>query len=279
MSRWNSVGVSSYPQYAQASTGGPTFPAYPAINEPANQTMPNARLQFGDQLIDKFGNTFLYVRATVALAVGQVVRQAFTGDGDVPAAGTVSASTTTRRIFTNITTTLDESALGSFLGSGGTTAGAGQPFFKQIKNQVAVGANTTFDISQLQLFQGIGKYDGDTLAAIPTTGDDVALIRPYNVAVHGAASATTKENGPVGVAMGTVSIAGGTLIQTAGNGSVLGVGSGTAIAIGGPLTPGAAGVVIGGSAIIDAQVGRSYMVWAGATAALIPANIRLYQKM
>lgn len=280
MSRFQSESVGAYPEYAQASAGGPTFPVFAAINEPAGQTMPNQRLQFGDRITDKFGNTYLYVRAATALAIGQVVRHAIAGDGDVPANGAVSASTTVNRIFSTITTTLDERALGSFLASPGTvSSSAGIEFIKQIKKQVAIGANTTFDVSLKQIFFGSGQYDGDTLASIPVTADKLYVIRPYNVCVHGAASATTKENGPVGVALGTVTAAGGTLIQTGGICAVLGLGSGTALVENGPASAAASGQVIGGSAVVDAVVGRSLMATATSTARLIAVRLYLDGRM
>jgi len=278
-------GSGSYPEYAQASAGGATFPPFAAINEAYAQQSPNQRLQFGDQIIDKFGNVYTYVRAAIALAQGQVVRYSIAGDSnsDHPSAGTISANTTAAVIVTNITTTLDEAALGSFLASQGTLGGTGVRFFKQIKAQDDVGTNTQFTISKLQIFHGVGKYDGDALSAVPTTSDPVTVIRPYNVVVGGAASAT--EASPVGVAQGTVSQAGGTLILSQGFGQVLGVGnvaSTDAIVAGGPLYMGAAGTVTASLATetaasdlieIPSLVGRS-MIAHNNTSALIPAYIQ-----
>lgn len=290
MARFSGEGVNRYPEYAQSSGGGATFPVFGTINESAGQTVPNNRLQFGDCIFDKFGNVYLYVRAAIALAVGQVVRYSIAGDSssDHPAAGTISASTTTKRIFTNITTTLDEAALGSFLASPGTSGGTGTPFFKQIKDQVAVGANTTFDLSLKQIFHGIGQYDGDVLSGIPATSDAVAVIRPYNVVVGGAAAVL--ESSPVGVALGTVSQGGGTLIQCQGYAQVLGVGnkaSTDAIAAGGPLYMNTGGTVTASLATetaasdlieIPALVGRALMAW-DSTSHLIPAYIQCFRNI
>lgn len=290
MARFQSVAAGSYPEYAQAGSGGATFPPFPVVNDTAGQTNPNHRLQFGDLIVDKFGNVYAYVRAAIALAAGQVVRYSIPGDSssDHPAAGTISANTTTRRIFTNITTTLDERSIGSFLGSPGTSGGTGTPFFKRIKGQVAIGANTTFDISKLQIFHGIGKYDGDELGGTPATSDGVAVLRPYNVVVCGAAAVT--EAAPVGVALGTVSQAAGTLILSQGYGQVLGVGnkaSTDAIVAGGPLVASTSGTVCGNltteSAASDmveplAIVGRALMAW-DSTSHLIPAMIQCQQNL
>jgi len=276
MSRYT-FGAGSYPEF-QDIAGGRTFPVYGTVNEAAGQLLPNQRLKFGDSITDRHGNSYLYVRAVVGLSQGQVVRSAFAGDGDVPAASTIAASTTVNTIFTAMTTTLAEMPLGSLLASPGTSGGTGQPFLKFIKGQVAIGANTTFNIAKVQVFQGIGQFDGDSLATIPATSDAVVIVRPYNVAVHGAVSATTIENGPVGVALGTVTAAGGTLIQTGGICQVLGVGSGTAIVAGGPLSPGATGTVIGGSAVPDGVIGRSYVAWTS-TSHLIPCRLYLDRQL
>lgn len=223
----------SYPAYAQSSVGGPTFPVFPTIADTAGQTNPNARQQFGDALVDKFGNVYVYVRFSGAAVVGDVLRQAVSNIGDVPAAGTISASTTTRQIFSSITTTIDEHAIGSFLASDGTTT-----FVKRIKGMVAIGANTTFILSRVQVFHGIGKYDGDELATTPTTGEPVTIIRPYNVLVCGAAAAV---NIPVGVALCTVAAASASLMQVSGIGTCKNT---TGIVAGGLAIAGAAGVVV-----------------------------------
>lgn len=287
MARFVSHGVNAYPEYAQASAGGASFPVFAAINEPFGQTSPNARLQFGDQICDKFGNIYVYVRAVASLAVGQVVRSAYANEGDIPAAGTIAASTTTRRIFTTITTTLDEAGLGSFLASPGTSGGAGTAFFKPIKKQVAVGSNTTFDLSRLQIYFGVGKYDGDELSGTPATSDAVCLVRPYNVNVQGAVSSASSESSPVGVALGTVTAAGGTLIQTQGYCQVLGVGSTDAIVSGGPVVPAASGTVKGAintatvagvAEALSGVVGRSQIAWAS-TSHLIPVKLTLVDKL
>lgn len=279
MARLQSQFIGSYPAYAQESTGAASLPVFAAINEAYGQTNPNQRAQFGDVLVDKHGNLFMYVRASGALTIGQVVRLAVAGLGDVPAAGTISASTTTRRIFTNITTTLDEPGLGSLLASPGTVAGVGVNFLKIIKDQVAVGANTTFDISKKQIHFGIGKYDGDELAAIPTTGDPVAIVRPYNVVVNGASAAGMQ---PVGVALGTVTAAGGTLIQIAGIASVMCNGT-TDITAGGLVVPGALGVGVAPTATPTAyevaqQVGTALIAHTGTDDKLIPVQLSLQQR-
>lgn len=277
MARIQTQGVASYPEFSQASSGGPVYPAIAVINESASQSNPNARLQFGDKIVDKYGNIFVYVRAAGALAAGDVVKQAVVGIGDVPAAGTISASTTARRIFTNITTTIDVTSIGAFLASPGPTT----PFVKLVKNQVAVGANTTFDVSQLQIFFGIGKADGDELSAIPTTGEAVALVYPYNVAVCGIN--TTTGNNPVGVSMGTVTALGGTLIQVQGLAQVKVDGT-TDVGAGDLLTTGASGAAIALTAApsgtqasneLAARVGRALMAVTDNSVKISPVLLQL----
>lgn len=290
MARFQSEAVGAYPEYAQASSGGPTFPVFSAVNITSGTTNPAAPLQLGDQIVDKFGNIYLSVRALQALAIGQVVRYSKPGDATNahPAAGTISASTTTRRIFTNLLTVADESTLGSFLGSPAKADGTGTPFIKRIKDQVAIGPDTTFDVSKLQIFHGIGKYDGDELSGTPQTNDPVAIIKPYTVVVNGTSTAYGEEC-PVGIALGTVSAGAQTIIQSQGICQVLAGGSGGsffAVVSGSTVFPAASGVVTGPNGTetaelafqqLPAAVGTALMASAATTAGLLPVYVRLAQ--
>ena len=167
------------------------------------------------------------------------------------------------------------------MASTGTAAGGGQPFIKLIKKQLILGvpgsgANTQFALSLSDIFFGVGKNDGDALAAIPTTGDPVALLRPYAVDVAGLASA------PLGVALGTVTSGNRTLIQTAGIAQVLAVGSTDAVVDGLIVVCTATGNVKGSlttasaaSAIADASsiVGYARQAYVSATAKLIAVSL------
>lgn len=263
MARYYDTQVGAYPDTSNEAQGGTAYPVFPVINEAAFQVNPNSTEQLGDMVCDKYGNVFLYVRAVAALAAGQVVTQA------ANLTGTVSASTTVNSIFSNITTTINESSVGSFLSSPGTVAGAGVPFLKVIKGQVAIGANTTFVISKKSIFIGIGKQDGDSLSAIPTTGDPLAVVRCYAVDVAGVAAT------PYGVALGTVSSGNRTLVQVGGLALVQANGATDALTDGGIAVTAASGVVKGtlgtataASAIAEAKsiVGIAKQAYAGSTA-------------
>lgn len=260
MARFQSTMIGSFPEFAGDSVGGPSYPCYPVINDAPLQQTPNAPAQIGDILVDRYGFQYAYVRAVAALAQGQVCKYA----GAL--AGTVSAATTSAVINTNITTTLNESILLSFLACSGNT---GTPFIKIIKGQTAIGTNTQFTISKLSVLFGLGgARDGDNLSFTPTTGDAVAVVRAYSVDVAGIADS------PVGVALGTVTAGNRTLIQVSGLAQVLAVGSTDALADNGPAVTAAAGVVKGtlgtataASAVAESKsiVGTSKVVWAGAS--------------
>lgn len=282
MARWNTTGVNAFPEYGDAA-GGVSYPVYPTINEAPTQVSPNTQLHWGDQIVDKFGNTYVYVRAVAALSKGVVVRLAIEGEGDIPAAGTVSASTTKYKIWTNIDTTTTaqyENNLGSWLASPGTiTGGAGTHFLKLIKGQTTPGTNTKFDISKLTTMSGMGVYDGDQLSAVPTTGDPVVVIRPYNVITGGAANASSKEGHPVGIALNDTTALYSTLVQTGGVCMAMALGSGTALVYGGPVSMAASGNVIGGSAVAVGVVGTALVASAATVAGLHPIRVQLVGMM
>lgn len=248
--------VGAYPEYNQESTGGTAYPTFPTVNDPPFQSNPVHNAELGDFLIDKYGNQFVYVRSVAALAQGQVCTYA------ANLVGTVSAGTTTAVINTNVTTTINEASVGSFLADGGAS---GIVFLKLIKAQTAIGANTQFTISKLSIFLGTGKQDGDVLGSTPTTGDAAHVIRLFGVDVAGAVGV------PVGVALGTVTSGNRTIIQVAGLAQVLSVGSTDALVDNRIVVTAAAGVVksrlTAGSTADDATsvVGVAKMAYAGAS--------------
>lgn len=217
MARYNSATFeSSYPASSNESTGGTSYPAINLVNDAPFQTNPNSIFQPGDVIVDKLGFQYVYVRANAGLAVGQCLRYAPNLTGTI-----TSASSTVASITTNITTTIDESAVGSFLCSNGLASGTGPVFTKKIKKQTAIGANTNFKISLKQIFFGINQFDGDVLAASPAlvNGDVVHVIRAYSVDVAGVADPC------YGIAMGTVTSGNFTFVQTTGLARVSVIGS------------------------------------------------------
>jgi hypothetical protein len=267
MARYYDTQAGEFPETSNEAQGGTAYPVYPVINEPAFQTNPNSTEQLGDMTCDKYGNVFLYVRCVAGLTVGQIVKMAGV------LAGTVSASTTVNNIFTNVTTTINESSVGSFLASTGTAGGGGVNFLKLIKGQVAIGVNTTFIISKKSVFIGINKQDGDTLAAIPTTGDPLAVVRPYAVDVAGAAES------PAGIALGTVTSGNRTLVQVGGLAFVSCVGNTDALVDNKLVTTAAAGngkgPLAAGLAIIEvpAAIGIAREAYVSATAKLCAVQL------
>lgn len=228
-----------FPEFSGTSIGGPVYPPFSTVvNDAPFQAVPNSPDSLGDVVVDKFGGVYVYVRCVAGLAQGQVVKYA------AGTAGTISAATTVAQINTNITTTLREDSVGSFLASTGTAAGAGVNFVKLIKKQLVagvpgVGANSQFVISLTDIFFGVGKNDGDALAAIPTTADPCILLRPFAVDVAGVAAI------PVGVALGTVTSGNRTLVQVAGLAQVLAIGVTDPVTDGGVVTTAASGNVKG----------------------------------
>lgn len=267
----------SYPQFAVESQGGPRFPSFPVINDPPAGPFAGATaagsftgyspLVLGQPTLDKDGNHFIYVRATAALAVGQVVSLAAN-----PAAGVVAATDTVADNIHVIATTVTaatgkNSEVGNFLALQNSTGSL--TFLKYIKGNTG-GANAYFTISEKTIFIGLGgataataRYDGDALpAAFTQSGSTVQLIRPYHVKV-GAATETA-----YGVAMGTVTSGNNTIVQTTGLASVLGV-AGTTFTDNALVylkTAGAVSVTAG----TDTIVGQSKTTYAGANAIVVP---------
>lgn len=263
MARIQSVQIGSFPEYSGQSIGGPRYPVFSTVvNDTPGQTNPNNNAQLGDILVDKFGGAYAYVRTVAGLTVGQAVKYAANLTGTVTAAGS-----TTGLVNSNITTTIREDGVGSFLSCPGTTA-----FTKLIIGQSAVGANTGFTVAKTDIFFGIGKTDGDALAAVPTNGDVLHVVRPYAVDVAGAGDT------PCGVALGTVTSGNRTLVQVSGLAQVSAIGSTDALTDNGIAVTAASGKVKGtlgtataASAIQEAKsiVGIAKMAYAGASQ-LIP---------
>lgn len=176
---------------------------------------------------DGGGNAFMCVKASAALAAGQLVAATAGTTGTVTAAGSTVA-----KIITNITTTSvnDEVDNWIFFENGAS--------LRRIKGNTA-GANATFTVSIPDLNIATAPNDPDKLSAVPANGSAITVFRDYSVRV------CTGSLVPLGVAMGTVTAGNYTLIQVAGLAQILTVGSGTATVFGVPGAPSTAGVAIG----------------------------------
>lgn len=187
------------------------------------------------------GNAFIYVKNVGgALSVGQAVAWR------TPTAGTFTLTgSTLQLIYTNITTTADETGQWLYC----LSAATGGPWLRKIKAAYPVadptakyGANTVFVISKKDPNSPSGAADIDAIPALPSNGVAVAIIRPFQV-IECTASLT-----PIGLALGTVADGNYTIIHVAGLGIGSAVGNGTALAVGKPAVPSAAGVLIGSAA-------------------------------
>lgn len=174
---------------------------------------------------DVSGNVFQYVKASVALAAGQLVSPV------VPGTDTVVAASSTTQVVT--------------LNTGGLTANAevgNYIYFGTLATMRLIKANTatTVTVSLTTSILGNNQPDPDVLPAIPANNENVSIIRPYNVKV------CTQVLQPTGVALGVVTALYYTMVQVAGLALVLTTGTGTATVVNVPAVTGAAGVAIGG---------------------------------
>lgn len=181
------------------------------------------------------GNSFMYVKAAagVSFSQGQFVSFA------TPTASTVTAAGSSVHTIVWAAGGLTANAeVGNILYIANTTAsGGGFTYRKIISN-----TTTTITFSAVDPAVASKPYDQNALEAVPTNGDIAVIIRPYQVIVN------TGTTVPVGVTLSAVTAGYYTIVQTKGLALGLGVGSGTALAVGVPATPAAAGVMIGTAA-------------------------------
>lgn len=269
--------MAHYPPHISTSklANGRSFPWYPAAT--LNSTTPLAALGAywelqGDDVVGG-GNAFMYVKNVGgALALGQVVAYRS------PTAGTFTLTgSTTQLIYTNITTTADETGNWIYC----LSAASGGPWIRKILGcypaadaTAKYGANTVFVISKKDPNSPAGSADIDAITALPANGVAVAIIRPWQVIECTAALS------PVGIALGTVADGAYTIIQVSGMALAQAVGNGTALAIGKPAVPSAAGVLIGSAAdAANLFVGAANfqpLVPTSAASALIPFNFSCF---
>lgn len=178
------------------------------------------------------GNAFMLVRAQAALTIGQLVAM------DAPQTGTYTTAGSTAAISkTNITEAQGVNGdVGNYLS--GIFTGQSVPQIRKIKANTN-GANALFTISLPDYLRPSLPADQDGWTTTPTNGDQVCVIRPWNVRV------CTAVLQPVGVALGTVTSGSYTIIQVAGLAGVSAVGNTLANVAMVPGAPGAAGVLTG----------------------------------
>lgn len=207
------------------------------------------------------GCSFAYVKANAGLSQGQLVALA------TPAASTVAAGSTKLKVVWAAGSLTAGAEVGNLLYVANSTSSGGGFTVRKII------ANTTTDLVVSVVDPNVASKPNDANAfeEIPTTGDVAVIIRPNVVQVCTASLV------PVGVALGTVTSGHYTIIQTKGYAQILGVGTGTALAVGIPAVPSTAGVAIGGNSTASAFVGGNLIPMAAysSTSALQPFLINL----
>ena len=257
------------------ANGGPVWPWFDStyIN---SATIPpylslGAKFNLKGKNHDGGGNSFMCVRASEGLTVGQLVSPVVPTVTDIVASTVTNLNTTTQLIVTGMTTTASE--VGNFLfiaNSADATLGfVIREILEQRKNDGTTpgftGVNTAFVISNVDWTVASKPKDADALVTAPVNPNPVKLYRPYNVGVN---IATTT---PCGVALGTVTSGYYTIIQVAGLALISSVGNGTALAAGVLAIGAAAGVAIGSTAGATPYGGGSTMIPLQAYAAAGPA--------
>lgn len=190
------------------------------------------------------GQTFMWVYADVNLTAGQLVAWAD------PASDTAAAGSTVQvlNLTTGGLTVNAEVGNWVFVAATGATK-------LQLRRIIANTANT-ITVSTVDIYSAQKPKDPNVFDTVATATDVVKIIRPWHVQV------CTATKVPVGVALGTVtaSTGPGTIIQRAGLGGILGVGSGTALAVNVPAVPSSSGVAIGGGGSANAYTGAGVML-------------------
>jgi hypothetical protein len=267
--------LAAYPIVANEVATLSVFPAYPAINDkPSAYTTPADGINplvLGQHVVDKYGHSYIYVRADEALVVGQVV----TILADPAESAILATDTVADNIHVLKTTNASLVAgaeVGNFLHIANSTGSVGDLKLIKANTTSTATPSTYFTISMKNTFQGRPVYDGDApAAAYIVATSEIALIRPYHVEVAGDNEA------PYGVAMGTVTSGNNTLVQIEGLAMVLATG-GVSFTDLAPVYTAAAGVVditdpLTGPGM-TARVGFSRCNYGGANGIKIPVHLQ-----
>lgn len=250
--------------------GGTSYPWYPSASY--NSATPLAPLGAfwelqGDTEVAG-GNAFVYVKNVGgALAQGEAV------SWKAPTAGTFTLTgSTLQLIYTNITTTFDET--GNWLYC--LSAATGGPWLRKIKAcypaadaTAKYGANTVFVISKKDPNSPSGAADIDAIQALPSNGVAVCIYRPFWV------QKCTAVTMPIGLALGTVADGNYTMVHVAGLGigDTVGNGSNLDLTVGEPSGIDANGKLIGTNSLAPANIGAASfncLVPSSAASALLP---------
>lgn len=231
------------------------------------------------------GNTFQFVRAVEALALGDVVTAAWPagtvganaifGDQDV-----ITATVPGVPVTTTAAVTTDYNNVGIVAANGDIdnwifvhATGATLPQLRRIKAHT-VSATANYTVALRDFMRPSSPTDTDVFDTIATNTNPVVIIRPYNVMLNGLAGAATGTT-PMGIALGTVTAGNYTIIQLAGLASVNAIGDGTALAANVQAVPSDAnrGVIIGSGGTANLWAGSSQIIPQQAYAAAAPAGL------
>jgi hypothetical protein len=199
------------------------------------------------------GNTFMFVKAYAALALGQVVSPS------TPTTGTVTnnaGQSTTASVLTNINNAATVAANGdadNWLWI--TATGATLPQLRRIKTNTS-SATARYVVALPDYMRPSSPTDADVFDTLATHGDACSIIRPYHCIVCTAALP------PMGIALGTVTQYYYTIIQIAGLASVLvdadGLNEGLTVNV--PAVTAAAGAIKGSNGAANLYVGGSMII-------------------
>lgn len=193
------------------------------------------------------GNAFMFVKNTTAgaLTLGQLVTCALptTGTATVPGAGTAASPLTTTA---SITTNINNSAAGvvndevdNWIYVNAT--GATLPQLRRIKYNSA-STTSYYKVALPDPLRPNSPTDRDVFDTLATNGDNLCIIRPWNVIE------CTATKIPIGVALGAVTAGSYTVVQVAGLALVLTKGDTNALVVNQPAIPTAAGFAKGSAA-------------------------------
>lgn len=204
---------------------------------------------------DEFGNTFSLRQARAAGVI-----QAATVAWNEPMADTVAAAPTVTSIglTTGSPYTAADAEVNNWLyvlqiGAGSVGSDKTQSL-KRIKKNAA-GAGGFFTVAFKDTLQSNGQNDPDAFKTVPVAGNDLSVIRPYEVRV--TATTDLLVIPCVGVAVQAIADTKWGFIQTAGLALTLSKGNATALVAGSPcvLDDTIAGYVKGAAAQAAGQVG------------------------
>ncbi len=220
------------------------------------------------------GNAFQFVRAATGLTLGQLVAVADPPGTPLGDQAVIVATVPGSSLQAVLTTY----ANAAFVGVNGDVdnwiyvdaTGAATPQLRRIKANTSDPAAATYTVSVRDEMRPNQPFDQDQFDLALTNLDPIVIIRPWSVAVTGAASM------PVGVALGTVTAGNYTIIQICGLASVSSDGT-TPLVPNVPAIPGAvAGTITGTAADVLYTVGSNILpqiAQAAAGPVLIPCMV------